>query len=144
MLRFELELALLEGKLEVDELPEVWNTKMQEYLGVTPTSDEVGVLQDVHWSSGYFGYFPTYALGNLVSAMLWEKIQTDIPDLSDQITHGEFAALLGWLRQNIHQYGSKYEPQVLIQKATGSKINAAPYLRYLKKKYSDIYGLKLK
>lgn len=144
MLRFELELALLEGKLEVDELPEVWNTKMQEYLGVTPTSDKVGVLQDVHWSSGYFGYFPTYALGNLVSAMLWEKIQTDIPDLSDQITHGEFAALLGWLRQNIHQYGSKYEPQVLIQKATGSKINAAPYLRYLKKKYSDIYGLKLK
>ncbi|HMN13095.1 MAG TPA: carboxypeptidase M32 [Bellilinea sp.] len=144
MLRFELELALLEGKLEVDQLPGVWNAKMEEYLGVKPTSDKVGVLQDVHWSSGYFGYFPTYALGNLVSAMLWEKILVDIPDLHEQIAKGEFSALLAWLRKNIHQYGSKYEPQKLIEMATGQKINAQPYLRYLKKKYSDIYGLKMK
>jgi carboxypeptidase Taq len=87
------------------------------------------------------GYFPTYALGNLISAQLWEKIERDIPDLSSQIEHGEFAALLGWLRQNIHRHGAKFEPQELIQRVTGTKIDPKPYMQYLNKKYGEIYNL---
>jgi len=141
MLRLELEIALMEGSLEVKDLPESWNAHFQEYLGITPPNDAKGVLQDVHWSGGMIGYFSTYALGNLVSAQLWEKIQTDIPDLEDQIRRGEFATLLSWLRQKIHIHGAKYEPQELVQRITGSKIDPAPYLRYLRTKYSRIYGL---
>ncbi len=132
MLRLELEIALMEGSLEVKDLPEAWNTRMQEYLGVTPPNDALGVLQDVHWSAGYFGYFPTYALGNLISAQLWESIQADIPDLPEQIRRGEFAALLGWLREKIHRHGRKFEPQELVQRVTGSKIDPAPYMRTCK------------
>ncbi len=141
MLRLELEIALMEGSLEVKDLPEAWNARMKDYLGVAPSTDSEGVLQDIHWSNGYIGYFSTYALGNLISAQLWERIQTDIPDLADQIRRGEFAPLLGWLREKIHHHGSKYEPQDLVQQVTGSKINAAPYMRYLRAKYSEIYGL---
>ena len=141
MLRLELEIAMLEGKVKVKDLPEIWNAKMQDYLGVTPPNDAMGVLQDVHWSYGNMGYFSTYALGNLISAQLWEKINQDIPTLSDQIRSGEFSALLGWLREKIHVYGRKYEPQELVQRITGSKIDPAPYVRYLKNKYSQIYGL---
>lgn len=140
MLRLELEIALVEGKVAIKDLPEIWNSKMQEYLGITPPDDARGVLQDVHWSSGLIGYFSTYALGNLVSAQLWEKINKDIRDLDDQIRKGDFSELLGWLRESIHQHGRKFEPQVLVQKITGSKITAAPYVRYLTKKYSEIYG----
>ena len=114
---------------------------MQEYVGITPPNDAQGVLQDIHWSSGLFGYFPTYALGNLVSAQLWEKINKDIRDLDEQIRKGKFDALLGWLREKIHIHGHKFDPQDLIQKITGSKINSAAYVRYLTKKYSEIYSL---
>lgn len=141
MLRFELETALVEGAVQVKDLPEVWNAKMQEYLGITPPNDALGVLQDVHWSNGYLGYFPTYALGNLVSAQLWEAIHRDIPDLENQIRSGKFDALLGWLRENIHHHGRKYEPQELVQRVTGERVNPAPYLRYLKAKFGPIYGL---
>jgi carboxypeptidase Taq len=141
MLRLELEIELIEGTLEARDLPEAWNSRMQEYLGQTPPKDTSGVLQDVHWSSGHIGYFPTYALGNLVSVQLWEKINTDIPDLSDQFRRGEFSALLGWLREKIHRYGAKFEPQELVQQVTGSKIDPAPYMRYLHTKYAGIYGL---
>ncbi len=141
MLRLEIEIAVIEGKVAVKDLPEVWNAKMQEYLGVTPPDDARGVLQDIHWSWGLFGYFSTYALGNLVSLQLWEKINRDIPDLEDQIRAGKFDALLGWLRKNIHVHGRKFMPQELVQKVTGSKIDPAPYMRYLRKKYTDIYGL---
>jgi carboxypeptidase Taq len=141
MLRLELEIAMIEGKIEVKDLPEIWNARMQEYLGITPSNDAEGVLQDIHWSSGLMGYFSTYALGNLVSAQLWEKIHADLPDLEDQIRQGKFDALLGWLRQNVHVHGRKYQPQVLVQKVTGSKIHAAPYIRYLRNKYGEIYGL---
>lgn len=140
MLRLELEIALMEGNLEVKDLPEAWNARMKEYLGITPPNDRMGVLQDIHWSGGMIGYFPTYALGNLISVQLWEKIQQDIPDLEEQIERGEFSALLGWLREKIHRHGSKYEPQELVQKVTGSKIDPQPYIRYLRNKYSDIYG----
>ncbi len=140
MLRLELEIALGCSSLEVKHLPEAWNTRMQEYLGITPPNDRMGVLQDIHWSGGMIGYFPTYALGNLISVQLWEKIQQDIPDLEEQIERGEFSALLGWLREKIHRHGSKYEPQELVQKVTGSKIDPQPYIRYLNSKYRDIYG----
>jgi carboxypeptidase Taq len=140
MLRLELEIGMVEGTIDVKDLPEIWNDKMQEYLGITPPDDARGVLQDIHWSAGSIGYFSTYALGNLVSAQLWEKIRKDIRDLDDQICKGNFTELLAWLRKNVHQYGHKYEPQALMQKVTGSKITPEPYVRYLTKKYSEIYG----
>ena len=141
MLRLELEMGLVEDKIAIKDLPEIWNTKMQEYLGVTPPDDAKGVLQDIHWSGGAIGYFSTYALGNLVSVQLWEKINKDIPNLSDQIRKGNFNELLAWLRKNVHQHGQKYEPQKLVQMVTGSTITPEPYVRYLTKKYSEIYGL---
>jgi carboxypeptidase Taq len=141
MLRLELEIGMVEGSLAVKDLPEIWNSKMQEYLGVTPPDNARGVLQDIHWSGGAIGYFSTYALGNLVSAQLWEKIKKDIRNLDDQIRKGDFSELLAWLRKNIHQHGQKYEPQQLVEKITGSKISPAPYVHYLTKKYSEIYGL---
>ncbi len=141
MLRLELEIALAEGSLEVKDLPEAWNARMQEYLGIVPPNDRLGVLQDVHWSAGLIGYFPTYALGNLVSAQLWEVIRRDLPDLESRIARGEFADLLAWLREKIHQHGAKFEPQDLVQRVTGSPITPEPYLRYLTAKYGEIYGL---
>jgi carboxypeptidase Taq len=141
MLRLEIEIAVIEGKLAVKDLPEFWNSKIQEYLGVIPPNNAKGVLQDIHWSFGGFGYFSTYALGNIISAQLWEKINQDIPDLSDQIRTGKFETLLGWLRTKIHTHGRKFEPQELVQKVTGSKIDPAPYVRYLRQKYGNIYGL---
>jgi carboxypeptidase Taq len=141
MLRLELEIAMVEGAVALKDLPEIWNTKMQEYLGITPPNDAKGVLQDVHWSYGAIGYFSTYALGNLVSAQLWERINKDIKNLDDQIRKGDFSALLGWLREKIHRHGQKFEPQALVQNVTGSKITPEPYVRYLTKKYSEIYGL---
>lgn len=141
MLRLELEIAMVEGKVKIKDLPEIWNAKMKEYLGIVPPNDAKGVLQDIHWSGGAIGYFSTYALGNLVSAQLWERVNKDIKGLDDQIRKGNFSELLGWLRKNIHQHGQKFESQTLMQKVTGSKITPAPYVRYLKKKYSEIYGL---
>jgi carboxypeptidase Taq len=141
MLRLELEIALMEGSLAVKDLPDAWNQKVQEYLGIRPPNDAVGVLQDVHWSGGMLGYFPTYALGNLVSAQLWEVIQRDIPNLNARIEQGDFAELLAWLREHVHRYGAKFEPQELVQKVTGSKIDPQPYLRYLQAKFGEIYHL---
>ena len=141
MLRLELEIALMEGSLEVKDLPEAWNAKMKEFLGVTPPDDADGVLQDVHWSSGLIGYFSTYALGNLISLQLWELILQDIPDLLDQVRKGEFEELLEWLRNKVHRHGAKFEPQDLIMHITGSKIDPEPYMRYLNSKYSQIYNL---
>jgi carboxypeptidase Taq len=141
MLRLELEIAMMEGSLEAGDLPEAWNSRMQEYLGITPPDDALGVMQDVHWSSGLIGYFPTYALGNLVSVQLWEKMQADMPDMDEQIERGEFGNILGWLREKVHRHGAKYKPQDLIQRVTGSKINPQPYVRYLKNKFGTVYNL---
>jgi carboxypeptidase Taq len=141
MLRLEIEIGLMEGTLDVKDLPEIWNTRMQSYLGMTPPDDAKGVLQDVHWSAGYFGYFATYALGNIVSLQLWEKIYQDLPNLEDQIRLGRFSELLYWTRENIHRHGTKFEPQELIERVTGSKINPQPYMRYLQTKYGNIYQL---
>jgi carboxypeptidase Taq len=140
MLRLELEIALMEGSLAVKDLPEAWNSAMQNYLGLTPPDDAQGVLQDIHWADGYIGYFSTYALGNLIAAQLWERATADIPDLQDQFERGEFTDLTAWLRSRVHCYGAKYEPQELVERVTGSKIDPEPYLRYLTQKYQDIYG----
>ncbi|MFH2040399.1 MAG: carboxypeptidase M32 [Chloroflexota bacterium] len=141
MLRLELEIAMIEGEVAIKDLPAIWKTRMEEYLGVTPPNDAQGVLQDIHWSFGGLGYFSTYALGNLISVQLWEKINQDLPDLTDQIRQGKFSELLDWLIKNIHQHGRKFEPQALVQKVTGSTINSDPYLKYLNKKYSQIYNI---
>ena len=141
MLRFELEQALLQEDLPVDELPTIWNDKMEEYLGITPEDDADGVLQDIHWSSGLIGYFPTYTLGNLIACQWWEVIREDIPDLDDQIGSGEFSPLLEWLREHIHRHGRKFKPVELIQRVTGGGLDAEPYLRYLRAKFGDLYEL---
>jgi len=141
MLRFELEQELLEGKVKIADLPEVWNARIQEYLGITPPTDALGVLQDVHWSSGLIGYFATYALGNLISVQLWEKALADVPDIPAQIERGEFGALREWLRQNVHRHGRKYMPDELVRRVTGEGIQSRSYMRYLQTKYGEIYGL---
>ncbi len=141
MLRMELEIGLMEGKIQVKDLPEIWNSKMKEYLGIVPPDNREGVLQDVHWCGGAFGYFPTYALGNLVSAQIWEKLNQDIPNLEDQISQGKFDEMLGWLRSKIHRFGKKFESQDLVKRVTGSTITPEPYMRYLKTKYTEIYNL---
>ena len=141
MLRLELEIALISGQLEVKDLPEAWNARMKEYLGIVPPNNSMGVLQDVHWAHGYFGYFSTYALGNLISAQLWECMNRDVPTLNDQIRRGDFSQLLSWLREKIHRHGSKFEAQEIVRHITGTGIDPAPYLRYLTAKYSDIYGV---
>jgi carboxypeptidase Taq len=141
LLRFELECALLEGQLDVGDLPDAWDAKMQEYLGITPPTDAEGCLQDVHWSAGLIGYFPTYSIGNLLSAQLWHAIGQALPDRDAQLTDGEFAPLLDWLRENVHQYGSKYLPKELVVKATGEPLTSRYYVDYLHAKYSDIYAL---
>lgn len=139
ILRFELESALLDGTLEVADLPQAWNEKMQTYLGVTPPDAALGVLQDIHWSSGYIGYFPTYTLGNLYATQLWKKIKTDLPQLQTQIRAGDYSTLLNWLRTNIHQHGATYPPAQLIKQVTGEALNPIYLQDYLKEKFDKIY-----
>ncbi|HKI57944.1 MAG TPA: carboxypeptidase M32 [Trueperaceae bacterium] len=142
MLRFELELALLEGSLSVADLPAAWNDGMQDMLGITPDSDANGVLQDVHWSIGLIGYFPTYALGNIISVQLFEAARAAHPQIAREIREGQFGTLLGWLRENVHRHGARYLPEELLVRATGGGLDAGPYLRYLREKYTDLYGLR--
>lgn len=141
MLRFEMENDLLEGKLAFRDAPDAWNARMQQYLGVTPPSDREGILQDVHWSSGLVGYFPTYALGTLLSVQYWDKALADVPSIPDDIAAGNFAPLLDWLRTNIHVHGRKYLPAELTQRVTGEPLQYRSFMRYLRAKYSEIYGL---
>ncbi|GBF07012.1 thermostable carboxypeptidase 1 [Deinococcus aerius] len=141
MLRFELELALLEGRLGVNELPEAWNAKMGEYLGLTPPDDARGVLQDIHWSAGLIGYFPTYTLGNLLSVQLLEAAKKD-PAIAAGVERAEYGPLLAWLVENVHQHGRSLPPAELIERATGRPLTADPYVAYLHEKYEGIYGLK--
>jgi carboxypeptidase Taq len=136
MLRVELELALIEGSLAVADLPEAWNTKMREYLGLTPPDDARGVLQDIHWSAGLFGYFATYTLGNVIAAQLWERFGAVHPARDSEIGRGDFSALLSWLRRELHQHGRKFEPKELVERITGSPVDSEPYLRYLENKYA--------
>ena len=135
MLRVELELALIEGSVRVVDLPDAWNARMQEYLGLTPPNDAKGVLQDIHWSAGLFGYFATYTLGNLIAAQLWERFGVVYPGRDADIGRGDFSALLSWLRRELHRHGRKFEPKELVERITGSPVDPEPYLRYLEQKY---------
>jgi len=142
MLRFEMENDLLEGKLAVKDAPDYWNAKMEAYLGITPPDNgKHGVLQDVHWSSGLVGYFPTYSLGNFLSVQYWDKALEEVPSIPDDIASGNFATLLEWLRANIHVHGRKYWPTELTERVTGEPIQVRSFMRYLKDKYTPIYGL---
>lgn len=141
LLRFEIERDLVADKIKVDELPQIWNDKFKEYLGVTPPSDTLGVLQDVHWSGGGIGYFPTYSMGTLLSAQLFDKAVEMHPGIPTEIERGEFGSLLGWLRKNIHEPGRKFEPKELIQKAVGGPLSSGAWMKYLKAKLGVIYKI---
>ncbi len=141
ILRFEIELGLIEGDIKVDEVPEIWNTKMKQYLGLDVPSDDLGCLQDIHWSHGAMGYFPTYTLGNLYASMMFEKIETDLPNLWNDVEQGKLESLLQWLRENVHQIGRRKTAPKLMNDLCGEDLNAEPYLRYLKKKYGEMYGV---
>jgi carboxypeptidase Taq len=141
LLRYELEVDVLEGRLRVTDLPAAWNSKMKEYLGLVPTNDALGVLQDVHWSNGLIGYFPTYTLGNLISAQIFEKATELQPDILPAIENGEFLPLLQWLRTNIHWHGRKFTSQEILKRTTGESLQPSYYLCYLQKKYAEIYQL---
>jgi len=141
MMRVELEIALVEGRLDAAGLPDAWNRLMDEYLGVRPPDDATGVLQDIHWSAGLLGYFATYTLGNLISAQLWERFEAVHPARDADIRRGDFSPLLAWLRTEVHQHGRMFEPQDLVRRATGSPVDPGPYLRYLERKFGEIYGL---
>ncbi|MGL4608350.1 MAG: carboxypeptidase M32, partial [Trueperaceae bacterium] len=140
MVRFEIELALLEGSLKIKDLPEVWNAKYQDYLGITPKTDTEGCLQDVHWSFGLVGYFPTYTLGNIMSVQLFEAAKEAHPSIGKDMTNGKFDKLFGWLRENVHEHGSRYLPQDLLKRATGSTLDSGPYIRYLNTKFRELYS----
>jgi len=137
ILRFELEREMLSGAVSLDDLPEAFNAKMRDYLGLDPPDLTHGVLQDVHWSDMSFGYFPTYALGNVVSVQLWERAQSDLGDLDEQFERGEFTPLREWLRDHVHRHGRALMPQELLQRVTGGGIDALPYLRYLERKLGE-------
>jgi carboxypeptidase Taq len=137
VLRFELELALVEGRLAVDELPQAWNEGIHRLLGLDVPDDAVGVLQDVHWGAGLIGYFPTYSLGNLMAAQLWEALRADLPEVDAQIERGDFGPLHGWLRERVHVHGRKLPPPELLARVTGQELAVAPFLRYLRAKLED-------
>jgi carboxypeptidase Taq len=136
ILRFELEQELLAGTVSVAEVPQVWNARMKEYLGVDVPDDAHGVLQDMHWSVGLFGYFPTYQLGNVISVQIWERACADLGEPEEQFARGEFAPLREWLREHIYRHGSKYPPRELLRRVTGSELDPEPYLKYLRTKFA--------
>lgn len=141
MLRFEIEQGLIEGKTQPEDLPTIWNRKMEEYLGIVPPTDSEGVLQDVHWSFGAFGYFPTYTLGNLYSVQFFEQAKREIPHLEEEIAAGQLMGLRRWLEQKIHRWGRMFTPAHLAERVTGSTINPEPFLQYVEKKYGELYQL---
>ncbi len=141
ILRFEIEKALIEGNINVNELPEVWNTKFEELLGIVPPNDALGVLQDVHFSGGLFGYFPTYFLGNLYGAQIYAKALEEMPNLPDDYSKGNFSNLLNYLRENIHQHGGIYRANDLIKRVTGEDLNSDYFLKYIEEKFYPIYRI---
>jgi carboxypeptidase Taq len=137
MLRFELEQDIVEGRVELRDLPQRWNEKMWDYLGVEVPDDGHGVLQDVHWSGGSIGYFSTYLIGTVASVQIWEAARRDLPELEEHVGRGELAPLRGWLGEHVHALGRKFSPQETLRRATGSPLSARPYLDYLRANYRD-------
>jgi carboxypeptidase Taq len=136
ILRLELERELLAGTVDVADLPDAWNIRMKDYLGVDVPDDAHGVLQDMHWSVGLFGYFPTYQLGNVISVQIWERAVGELGDLEEQFAQGEFAPLREWLRERVYRHGSKYTPRDLLRRVTDSDLDPEPYLKYLRSKFA--------
>jgi carboxypeptidase Taq len=137
MLRYELEKQLLSGDLAVRDLPEAWNAGMEQRLGIRPPNDADGCLQDIHWAVGSFGYFPSYALGAVIAAQLYETLRTDVPELDEQLAKGEYSGLLGWLRTHVHGLGAKVPVQDLLKAATGKPLSAVSFIRYVESKYLE-------
>jgi len=141
MIRFEIERALFSGDLNAGDVPGVWNEKYREYLGLEVPDDARGCMQDVHWSFGLLGYFPTYTLGNLYAAQFWDKINEDIPSLDEDMARGEFSGLLGWLRERIHAHGRRYRADELCERVTGRPVESGPLLRHLESRLKPVYGV---
>jgi carboxypeptidase Taq len=141
MLRFDLEQAMLAGELSAHDVPAAWNERMRQYLGLVPPDDSQGCLQDIHWSHGSLGYFPTYTLGNLYAAQFYQQAQADVPGLEDSFAQGDFAPLLGWLREKIHRHGKRYSARELVQHVTGRPLKARPLLEHLARKAQRLYGV---
>jgi carboxypeptidase Taq len=140
MLRFDLERAMLRGDLAVADLPGAWNERIRADLGLEVPDDRRGCMQDIHWSMGAIGYFPTYTLGNLYAAQYWEAIRREMPDLDQQIRSGDFAPLTAWLKENVHAHGRRFTPPTLCERISGRPPEHAPLLTYLRGKYETIYG----
>ena len=139
MVRFEIELDLIEGRVQIEDLPIIWNQKMKDYLGITPHHDAEGVLQDVHWSLGAFGYFPTYTLGNLYASMLYDQAVNNVPHLEESIARGNMLPLKEWLNENIHRWGRQYRSEELLLRLTNQPLSPEPFLSYLEKKFGELY-----
>jgi len=140
VIRFEIERALFSGGVEVGELPQVWNDKYEEYLGVEVENDAEGVLQDTHWSGGSFGYFPSYALGNIYDGMWLEKLNRDLPGWRGEVAQGVFQPVKEWLTDNVYRYGNLYDPEDLVRRVTGKGLEVAPFINYLEEKFNRLYS----
>jgi carboxypeptidase Taq len=138
ILRFELEQELVAGRLAVADLPDAWNSRFEELLGIPVPNDRLGVLQDSHWSTGMFGYFPTYLVGTVLSVQVWQALSASIPDAEERIERGDFAAIHGWLRENVYALGRKFTPAETIERVTGGALDPGPYLRYLREKLETL------
>lgn len=141
LVRFELEVEILTGKLAIRDLPEAWNAKYEAYLGIVPPTDSLGCLQDVHWSRGAVGYFPAYAMGNLIGGQIWDCLTQDLGDPESLMAAGDFAPILEWLTDRIYRHGRRYRPKDLVSRATGSALSPEPWLTYAERKYRALYGL---
>lgn len=142
ILRYEIEKALVEGDITVDQVPSVWNAKMKEYLGLDVTEDRLGCLQDTHWAAGLVGYFPTYTLGSIYAVQIFEAAKAAIPNLEEHLSKGEFHVLKSWLNKNIHEQGSlRASGDDLIRDLTGRPLDSQLYIKYLTDKYTEIYNL---
>jgi carboxypeptidase Taq len=141
MLRFDIERRLIEEQVEAEDLPSLWNATMNEYLDIEPARDADGVLQDVHWSLGAFGYFPTYTLGNLYAAQFYDQARLELPNLDDEIAAGRLTVLTTWLNQKIHRWGRRFTADHLVTRVTGRSLSPEPFLTYLERKFGELYGL---
>jgi carboxypeptidase Taq len=140
-LRFELELQLVEERLELTDLPEAWNALVADYMGLEVPDDAHGVLQDIHWASGSFGYFPTYSLGNVIAGQLWQTARGELPDLDDQLRTGEMRPLRDWLAERVYRHGGKFLPAEMVDRVCGGSLDPAPLLAYLRERFGEVYGL---
>ncbi len=140
IIRYEIERGMIEGTIDLKDIPKIWKAKMKEYLGVDVPNDSMGALQDVHWSGGDIGYFPTYTLGNLYAAQFFATMKNDIPDMDKKIAKGSFKEINTWLRKHIHSHGKRYKAEDLVKRVTGEEITSSYFIKYLEYKYKDIYS----